>query len=109
LQKHEKKEETMETMQSRSTPQSIEDLALIDDEWSVTDVVRRAMEGTENPRLRTVMAALVRHLHEFLREVRPTDEEFELGSSSSPRSATPRTPPTMRWCSPPTCWACRHW
>ncbi|MGE6494821.1 intradiol ring-cleavage dioxygenase [Cupriavidus metallidurans] len=69
----------METMQSRSTPQSIEDLALIDDEWSVTDVVRRAMEGTENPRLRTVMAALVRHLHEFLREVRPTDEEFELG------------------------------
>lgn len=52
----------METMQSRSTPQSIDDLALIDDEWSVTDVVRRAMEGTENPRLRTVMAALVRIL-----------------------------------------------
>ncbi len=46
---------------------------------NVTEVVLRAMERTPDPRLREVMASLVRHLHEFVREVRPTDEEFEAG------------------------------
>jgi catechol 1,2-dioxygenase len=53
--------------------------SLVDDEESVTAIVRQAMASTENPRLREVMDALVRHLHDFLRETRPTDEEFELG------------------------------
>ena len=52
-------------------------LALIQDEASVTEVVLQAMAKTEDARLRAVMAALVSHLHAFLREVRPTDEEFE--------------------------------
>jgi protocatechuate 3,4-dioxygenase beta subunit len=34
---------------------------------------------TPDPRLREVMAALVRHLHAFLREVRPTQEEWQRG------------------------------
>src|SRR5262245_6877019 len=69
----------METTSRHNTPRQRGDLALIDDEGSVTEVVKQAMAATENPRLRTVMAALVQHLHDFLREVRPTDEEFELG------------------------------
>src|SRR5918993_2885308 len=53
--------------------------SIIEAETSVTDVVLAAMEGAENPRLREIMAALVRHLHAFAREVRLTEEEFDLG------------------------------
>jgi protocatechuate 3,4-dioxygenase beta subunit len=53
--------------------------SVIADQGSVTPVVLAAMEGAENPRLREVMAAFVRHMHDFAREVRLTEEEFELG------------------------------
>jgi catechol 1,2-dioxygenase len=43
----------------------------------VTDVVVAAMSRAPNERLRAVMAAFVRHLHEFAREVRLTEAEFE--------------------------------
>jgi catechol 1,2-dioxygenase len=46
---------------------------------SGTDVVMKAMSRTPDPRLREVMESLVRHLHAFAREVRPTAEEFEQG------------------------------
>jgi catechol 1,2-dioxygenase len=45
----------------------------------VTGKVLAAMRGAASPRLREVMAALVRHLHAFAREVRLTEEEFETG------------------------------
>ena len=44
---------------------------------SVTAIVLKAMSRTPNPRLRELMAALVKHLHAFVREARPTEEEFE--------------------------------
>jgi protocatechuate 3,4-dioxygenase beta subunit len=53
--------------------------SIIEDEASVTDKVLAAMLGAASPRLREVMAALVRHLHAFAREVRLTEEEFETG------------------------------
>jgi catechol 1,2-dioxygenase len=53
--------------------------SIVDDEASVTDKVLVAMRGAASPRLREVMAALVRHLHAFAREVRLTEEEFETG------------------------------
>ena len=37
------------------------------------------MDGATSPRLREVIAALVRHLHAFARDVRLTEEEFEIG------------------------------
>ena len=46
---------------------------------SVTDVVMKAMSRTPDPRLRELMESLVRHLHAFVREVRPSAEEFEQG------------------------------
>lgn len=52
---------------------------IIESEAMVTDAVRSAMGNTDPPRLRTVMDALVRHTHAFIRETRPTEEEFELG------------------------------
>ncbi len=39
--------------------------SIIEDEASVTDKVLAAMRGAASPRLREVMAALVRHLHAF--------------------------------------------
>jgi protocatechuate 3,4-dioxygenase beta subunit len=45
---------------------------------AVTDVVLRAMAGAPNPRLRELMAAFVRHLHAFAREVRLTQDEYDL-------------------------------
>ncbi len=46
---------------------------------SVTEAVLKAMSRAPDPRLRQVMANLVRHLHAFLKETRPTEEEFERG------------------------------
>jgi protocatechuate 3,4-dioxygenase beta subunit len=53
--------------------------SIIEDQSSVTDTVLAAMQDAENPRLREVMEALVRHLHAFAREVNLTEEEFDLG------------------------------
>jgi len=64
----------MENVSPRKFPGSI-----VEDEASVTDKVLAAMRGAASPRLREVMAALVRHLHAFAREVRLTEEEFETG------------------------------
>ncbi len=46
---------------------------------SVTEIVLKAMSRTPDARLREIMASLVTHLHAFLREARPTEEEFEHG------------------------------
>jgi catechol 1,2-dioxygenase len=44
----------------------------------ITQAVLRAMSRAENPRLREVMDAFVRHAHAFVREVKPSDQEFEI-------------------------------
>ncbi|MBR0669074.1 catechol 1,2-dioxygenase [Roseomonas hellenica] len=52
---------------------------IIDGQESVTVAVRGAIASTLDPRLREVMDALVQHLHAFIRDVRPTEAEFEHG------------------------------
>lgn len=52
---------------------------IIDDDAAVTEVVLDAMAEAPDPRLREIMASLVRHLHTFAREVRLTEREFEIG------------------------------
>ncbi|MGX1791178.1 dioxygenase family protein [Bosea sp. NPDC055332] len=52
---------------------------IIENEQMVTAAVVDAMAGAENPRLREIMASLVRHAHAFAREVKLTEEEFEQG------------------------------
>jgi protocatechuate 3,4-dioxygenase beta subunit len=51
---------------------------IIEDTASVTPVVLAAMAGAPNPRLREIMASLVRHLHDFTREVRLTEAEYDI-------------------------------
>lgn len=53
--------------------------SVVESAASVTAVVQAAMSGTENPRLRQIMDALVEHSHAFVRAVQLTDQEFEQG------------------------------
>src|ERR1700729_1832358 len=49
------------------------------DEFTVTDGALAQMAGTENPRLKEIAEAAVRHLHAFAREVDLTPEEWLTG------------------------------
>jgi hydroxyquinol 1,2-dioxygenase len=45
-------------------------------EQTLTDEVLRKLEATADPRLRRIMQSLTRHLHQFIREVRLTEDEW---------------------------------
>ena len=49
------------------------------DEWTITNAVLQAQGGTSDARLKTVMDSLVRHLHDFAREVQLTESEWSCG------------------------------
>ncbi len=49
---------------------------IIENEKDVTKAVLSAYARTKNPRLREILAALIRHLHDFAREARLTEQEF---------------------------------
>jgi hydroxyquinol 1,2-dioxygenase len=49
---------------------------IIENEKDVTKAVLAAYAHTKSPRLREILAALIRHLHAFAREVRLTEQEF---------------------------------
>ncbi len=50
---------------------------IIENQAMVTDAVLEAVSRTEDPRLREILLAMVRHLHGFVREVRLTEREFQ--------------------------------
>ncbi|HML09103.1 MAG TPA: dioxygenase [Xanthobacteraceae bacterium] len=50
---------------------------IIGSEGDVTGAVLSELERASNPRLREIMSAFVRHLHDFAREVHLTEEEFQ--------------------------------
>jgi len=50
---------------------------IIEDVDSVTTAVLDAAAATPDPRSRQLIEATIRHLHAFLREVQPTEREFE--------------------------------
>ena len=50
---------------------------IIENEKDVTKAVLSEIARSKNPRLREILSALVRHLHEFAREVKLTEEEFQ--------------------------------
>ncbi len=45
-------------------------------EQTITEAVIARMQGCKDARLHSVMASLVRHLHDFVREIEPTEEEW---------------------------------
>jgi hydroxyquinol 1,2-dioxygenase len=48
-------------------------------EHNITDEVIRRWDGCTDPRFKQIMASLIRHLHEFAREVRLTEAEWMEG------------------------------
>jgi protocatechuate 3,4-dioxygenase beta subunit len=50
---------------------------IIENQAMVTDAVVDAVSRVENPRLREILQALVRHLHGFVRDVHLTEREFQ--------------------------------
>ncbi|MBM3538814.1 MAG: catechol 1,2-dioxygenase [Alphaproteobacteria bacterium] len=54
---------------------------IVGNQQELSEQVLRVMEQTEDPRLREIMVALVRHLHEFVREVRLSEEEFRTAAA----------------------------
>src|SRR5579859_2578578 len=50
---------------------------IIENQAMVTDAVVEAVMRVEDPRLREILLALVRHLHGFVREVHLTEREFQ--------------------------------
>lgn len=48
-------------------------------ENTITDAALERIAGTTDPRVKQVSEALVRHLHAFVREIRPTQKEWEYG------------------------------
>lgn len=62
---------------------AVKDLTLsnliLSTEDEVTPKVLNAMADTDDARIHEITTALVRHVHAFIREVRPTETEFEQG------------------------------
>jgi catechol 1,2-dioxygenase len=52
---------------------------IIQNQKDVTPVVVDAYKNIEDPRLREIVASLVKHLHAFARDVHLTEEEFQTG------------------------------
>ena len=48
-------------------------------EKKLTDAVLHSIRRTRNPRLKKVMSSFIRHLHSFVRDVKPTQEEWMRG------------------------------
>jgi hydroxyquinol 1,2-dioxygenase len=46
------------------------------DENTITSAVLERIQNTPNPRVKVIMGALIRHLHDFAREVRLTEAEW---------------------------------
>jgi hydroxyquinol 1,2-dioxygenase len=59
---------------------------------NITDVVTRAYQGAEDPRLREILGLLVRRLHDFCREARLTPQEWERAMGFLQRAAEASTP-----------------
>jgi hydroxyquinol 1,2-dioxygenase len=50
---------------------------IIKSQADITSAVLAELEGAENPRFKEIMGAAIRHLHEFAREVKLTEPEFQ--------------------------------
>src|SRR5579859_6291796 len=79
------------------------------DETTITDAVLDQVRRAPNPRIRQISEALVRHLHAFIREVEPTEAEWEWGIRFLTRQviSAPRRGRNSFCC--PTRWGCRCW
>src|SRR5262245_3533383 len=65
----------------RIRPSHGQERMIIDGQEQVTDAVLAELARAKNPRFKEVMGAFVHHLHDFAREVKLTEEEFQAAIS----------------------------
>jgi protocatechuate 3,4-dioxygenase beta subunit len=65
---------------------------IIKDELQLTEAVLAETERADDPRFREIVQALIRHLHDFAREVRLTEAEFDASISVVARLGQLTTP-----------------
>ena len=58
----------------------------------------KELERAPNARFKEIMRAFVRHLHDFVREVKLTEEEFRAAMNYVVALGKPATRPTTRRC-----------
>src|SRR5437764_962910 len=56
---------------------------IISNQQEVTPAVLEAIARSPDPRFREIMTALVRHLHDFARDVNLTEREFERAAATA--------------------------
>ena len=77
------------------------------------EVVGASFDKTADPRLREIMTALVRHLHAFVKDVEPTDDEWATGDRvphpdrADVRRRTSGVHPALRRARACRCWSRR--
>ena len=72
---------------------------IIETQDQVTEAVLDEMKRTPDARAREILAALIRHLHGFIREVRMTETEFHEAIRQVNAIGQRTTPATTRRCS----------
>src|SRR5271170_8469866 len=65
---------------------------IVKDELQLTEAVLAETERADDPRVQEIVQALVRHLHDFAREVRLTEAEFDASISIVARLGQATTP-----------------
>ena len=76
-------------------------------EENITDLAVERWGTAHDPRLAELMTALVRHLHDFAREVRLTEAEWMAAIQWLTAPVRSATRSGRSSSSAPTCWACR--
>ena len=69
---------------------------IIRSQSEITEAVLAEIARAPNPRFREIMAVAVRHLHDFVREAKLTEPEFQLACVTSRRSASTPTHRTTK-------------
>jgi hypothetical protein len=82
---------------------------IIRNERELTRAVLDELEHASNPRFREIMTAAVRHLHDFVREARLTESEFQQACAIIARLGQATTPAHNEVVLMAARSACRHW
>jgi len=64
---------------------------IVENELQLTEAVLAETERADDPRFREIVQALVRHLHDFARDVRLTEAEFDSALTIVARLGQPTT------------------
>ena len=74
-------------------------------EDNLTDVALERWKDIPDSRLRQIMQSLIKHVHGFVREIEPTQQEWATAIDWLTRTGKRARKSGRNSSSPPTCWA----